>query len=229
MLNETQNDYGRLAFANNTTLNQWHIAGLPNPSAPSALFNIWYAPTGDVVRVAGDGQFWLRTLPAFSSANPLCGSTASGASFIGHCSSSQRYKKDVETFEPGLALVERLRAVSFTSLSSGQRDLGFIAEEVSQVHPILATYDAQGRPEGVRYMELTAVLSNAIKEQQRTIEEQRSALDTQSQKLDRQQRQIDELEAIVKRQQLSVEANATAMRALSQAVASLRPTVTPLK
>ena len=37
---------------------------------------------------------------------------------------------------------------------------GFAAEEVSEVDPILATYDEQGRPESVRYRQLTALLTN---------------------------------------------------------------------
>ncbi len=204
LLHEFANDFARLSFGNNASQNVWHVGALPQAITANALFTIWYQPTGSVIELYGDGRMWLRTLPAHSSANTLCASTSSGSAFIGRCSSSQRYKKDIRAFEPGLEIVERLRSVSFTSVSSGERDLGFIAEEVAKVHPLLATYDEKGRPESVRYMELTAVLSNAIRQQQETIRGQEGKL--------------AELERVVAKQQQLLEENSRTMRSLIDAV-----------
>jgi len=214
-LKETANDFSRIAFANTSTTNQWHFAGLPQATTASATLNIWYQPTGDVVRIAGDGQFWLKTMNAYSSANPLCSDTASGSGKIGHCSSSRRYKTDIDPFGLGLELVERMRPVSFTSLSTGQRDLGFIAEEMAQIHPLLATYDEQGRPESVRYLGLTAVLAKAVQEQQITIHDQQTELQAEH-------REIESLRSMVAEQQRAIDQNARALRELSDAVAALR-------
>jgi len=62
--------------------------------------------------------------------------------------------------------VARLRPVSFQWKDRDVRDLGFVAEEVAEIDPLLATYNDQGEIEGVKYRQLTAVLVNAIQEQQ---------------------------------------------------------------
>jgi hypothetical protein len=86
------------------------------------------------------------------------------------CSSSLRYKTAVEPFAGGLDLVRRLRPISFTWKSDGTRDLGFGAEDVATVEPLLVTRNELGQVEGVKYDRLNVVLVNAIKEQQARIE-----------------------------------------------------------
>ncbi|MGQ0763826.1 MAG: hypothetical protein ACT4OT_17670, partial [Acidobacteriota bacterium] len=53
----------------------------------------------------------------------------------------------------------------------GMRDVGLGAEEVEQVAPLLIFRNDKGEIEGVKYNQLTAVLINAIKEQQKEIDE----------------------------------------------------------
>ena len=80
----------------------------------------------------------------------------------------------------------RLRPVTFRWTAGGERDLGFIAEEVAAIDPLLATYDDEGEIEGVRYRQLTAVLVKAIQAQQEQIAEQQTeiaALQEQAAKL----------------------------------------------
>jgi len=98
------------------------------------------------------------------------------------CSSSLRYKTDLLPFNGGLSLINRLQPISFTWKDGGIRDLGFGAEEVQKIEPLLVTYNAQGLVEGVKYDRISAVLVNALKEQQ--------------QQIARQQGQIEELTAI---------------------------------
>ena len=50
--------------------------------------------------------------------------------------------------------------------TSDIHDLGFVAEEVDQVTPLLTTRNADGQIEGVKYDRISAVLVNAINEQQ---------------------------------------------------------------
>ncbi|HKX83932.1 MAG TPA: tail fiber domain-containing protein [Pyrinomonadaceae bacterium] len=87
------------------------------------------------------------------------------------CSSSVRYKTDINPFTQGTALLDRLRPVTYKWKVSGEPDLGLIAEEVAEVEPLLATYDKDGRVQGVKYEQLTIVLINALKEQQAQINE----------------------------------------------------------
>ena len=95
---------------------------------------------------------------------------------IAACSSSLRYKESVAPFRPGLDLVGRLRPVAFNWKQGGERDLGFVAEEVSEAEPLLVTRNSAGEVEGVKYDRLSAVLVNAVREQQDQIKEQQQQL-----------------------------------------------------
>jgi hypothetical protein len=109
---------------------------------------------------------------------------------VGPCSSSLRYKTQVQPFLGGLSILNRLRPITFTWKDGGMRDLGLGAEEVERVEPLLTFRNKRGQIEGVKYNQLSAVLINAVKEQQQL-------LDTQQQLLKQQQRQIDSLKRLV--------------------------------
>ena len=85
------------------------------------------------------------------------------------CSSSLRYKKNVNPFTPGLNMVKKLRPITFDWKDGGMHDLGFGAEDVAKIEPLLVTHNARGEIEGVKYDRITAVLVNALKEQQSQI------------------------------------------------------------
>jgi hypothetical protein len=50
------------------------------------------------------------------------------------------------------------------------RDMGFVAEEVAEIEPLLVTNNDKGEIEGVKYDRVGVVLINAVKEQQEQIE-----------------------------------------------------------
>ena len=142
----------------------------------------------DTVRVPGDlfvkGSVSISdgvlVLPlANQGATPICGvSFPSSSSFVlSRCSSSIRYKNNVETFTSGLSLLNRLRPVTYNWKNNGVRDIGFIAEEVADIEPLLATYNEKGQIEGVKYGQITTVLVNAVKEQQTQIEAQQKQIE----------------------------------------------------
>jgi hypothetical protein len=96
--------------------------------------------------------------------DPLCWD-GSGASLIGDCSSLREWKSNIVDTDMGLAEVLQLRAREFDwdeQHGHGKHDVGFVAEEVEEVNPLLVTY----RPEltGVKYNRLTALLVKAIQE-----------------------------------------------------------------
>lgn len=95
---------------------------------------------------------------------------------LSSCSSSRRYKEAIQDLEAGGEVVERLRPVEFRWKQDRRRDLGFVAEEVARIDPLLVTYNADGEIEGVKYRQLTAVLVNALHEQSRRIERLESRL-----------------------------------------------------
>lgn len=102
--------------------------------------------------------------------------------------SSERYKKHVRNYMPGLSVVEKLRPVSFEWRSSeygNGEEIGFLAEEIQKVEPLLATYNDDGSVRGVRYDRLVTVLANAVKEQQSMIQDQRKEISQLNQELEK--------------------------------------------
>jgi hypothetical protein len=113
----------------------------------------------------------LSTLAPTSGGTALCRNPTTLE--IQPCSaSSLRYKTGVEDYSGGLRLVERMRPISFAWKSDGRRDLGFAAEEMAEIEPLLTYTNAQGEIDGLNYPQITAVLVNAIKEQQQRLEAQ---------------------------------------------------------
>ncbi|NNE68700.1 MAG: tail fiber domain-containing protein [Pyrinomonadaceae bacterium] len=109
---------------------------------------------------------------------------------VSSCSSSIRYKSNIEEFRPGLDLIMKLRPVSFNWNEGGMLDLGLVAEEVEKIEPVLTTTNSEGEIEGVKYDRIGMVLVNAVKEQQAQIEKQKEIIK-------RQQESIDALKALV--------------------------------
>ena len=112
------------------------------------------------------------------------------SSQISTCSSSARYKDNINTFASGLDLIRKLRPVSFNWKDGGMLDMGLVAEEVSAVEPLLTTQNANGEVEGVKYDRVGVVLVNAVKEQQAQIE-------AQAKQIEQQRAEITALKALV--------------------------------
>ena len=84
------------------------------------------------------------------------------------------------------------------------RDLGFVAEEVAAVEPLMTTVNEKGETEGVKYDRLSTALVNAVNEQQTEIESQadrikrqQTVIENQERQLKTQQRQIEALKKLV--------------------------------
>ncbi len=131
------------------------------------------ADGSDIVDVPGKLQ--IDTL-ATAGSTSLC---LNGSNRVGPCSSSLRYKTQVQPFLGGLNIIRGLRPISFTWKDSGARDLGLGAEEVERVEPLLTFRNKQGESEGVKYNQLSAVLINAVKEQQQQLALQQMLLKQQ--------------------------------------------------
>jgi Chaperone of endosialidase len=117
------------------------------------------------------GKLQIDTLAAAGSTQ-LC---LNGSNRVGTCSSSLRYKTGFAPYQRGLSIINRLHPISFTWKDSGLRDLGFGAEEVLKIDPLLVTYNKEGQVEGVKYDRLSVALVNAVREQQQQIESLRQA------------------------------------------------------
>jgi hypothetical protein len=150
--------------------------------------------TGNVNRLTFDSSgnaifSGIVSMNSFTAVNTLdTGGTTSlcrnASNRISTCSSSLRYKSNVNDFAPGMNLVNRLRPVSFNWKDGGMRDLGLVAEEVAQVEPLLTTINDKGQVEGVKYDRVGVVLVNAVKEQQTQIEELQRMVNEQQKQID---------------------------------------------
>ena len=93
--------------------------------------------------------------------------------------SSRRFKSNIESVSGALGKVQRLRGVTFNWNETGKHDIGLVAEEVAEVVPEVVSYDQRGEEvRGVDYARLTALLIEAIKEQQAEIKQLRSMVES---------------------------------------------------
>ena len=95
--------------------------------------------------------------------------------------SSLAFKDNVQGLNPGAALraLEELRPVTFVyKADREERHVGFIAEEVPE---LVASRDRKG----LSPMDIVAVLTRVVQEQQRTIAEQQQALQEMGRRLER--------------------------------------------
>ena len=83
--------------------------------------------------------------------------------------SSARWKTNIQPLADALRKVGLLRAVSFNWKSNGKHDIGVVAEEVARVVPEAVQFEQSGTPQSVDYGRLTALLIEAVKEQQAEI------------------------------------------------------------
>jgi hypothetical protein len=90
----------------------------------------------------------------------------------------------VKLFSGGLDIVRRLRPITFDWKDGGMHDVGFAAEDVNQIEPLLTTRNAQGEIEGVKYAQVTTVLANAVNEQQEQIEAQQKQIEQQRKQIE---------------------------------------------
>lgn len=106
--------------------------------------------------------------------------------------SSRRWKSDIQPLQGALGKVQRLRGVSYTYTANGKRDIGMIAEEVGKVMPEVVSYEDNGKDaRGIDYARLTALLVEAVKDQQKQVQQQQA-------EIRRQQAQINRLKSEVR-------------------------------
>ena len=132
--------------------------------------------TGALFTFRDDGAFGPTGYPLLATGvEPLCRTLAN---FITRCeASSLRYKTNVEPYRGGLDVINRLRPIAFTRKHNGAADIGLAAEDVEKVEPRLTYRNENDEVEGVKYDLLTAVLVNAIKEQEERLQRQQEEIE----------------------------------------------------
>lgn len=155
---------------------------------PGSLASEGIITTNSNLTVIGDGiiagsldvEGTIEVTLGAAGATDVCRNPAEQLST---CASSFRYKSDVQPFAGGLNVVRNLRPIIFRWNHSNLRDVGFGAEDVEKVEPLLITRNDAGEIEGVKYKQITTVLVNAVKEQQLQIEAQQKQITALTQAL----------------------------------------------
>lgn len=204
----TTNPLAQLHVAGSEILSTGTNAGFKfrnRNSTNSAEDWVWYAngniarlfsaTSGDLVTINTTGVMTIAGLGAAGSTQ-LC---RNASNEISSCSSSIRYKNNVQNFRPGLDLIRKLRPVSFNWKADGRADLGLVAEEVAAAEPLLSSTNEKGEVEGVKYDRVGVVLVNAVNEQQTQIDEQRATIE-------RQQRELEAQRDLIMKQQAELDA-----------------------
>jgi hypothetical protein len=143
--------------------------------------------------------------------------------------SSRRWKTKIQTLPNALAKVEQLRGVSYDLKGSGKHEIGVIAEEVGQVVPEVVSFEENGKDaQGVDYSRLTALLIEAVKQQQRQIQGEQTTAREQQRELQQEQTQLAKALRQIKQQQRLLRAQASAMRSLKNEVRETRETLQKL-
>jgi hypothetical protein len=105
--------------------------------------------------------------------------------------SSRRWKTNIHPLSGALAKVERLQGVSYDLKATGKHEIGVIAEEVGKVVPEVVTYEENGKDaRSVDYSRLTALLIEAVKQQQKQIGAEAKQIAAQQREIAREQRLV---------------------------------------
>ena len=88
--------------------------------------------------------------------------------------SSRRWKEHISALDAGIDELMKLKPVSYDLKPAFNpahlgRQIGLIAEDVQAVDPRLVGLDKDGKPNGVRYQQMVALLVKAVQEQQAEI------------------------------------------------------------
>jgi len=104
---------------------------------------------------------------------------------LGIVVSSARYKRDIRDMGAASSKLLKLRPVSFryNQDPSNTVQYGLVAEEVAKSYPELVSSGDDGRPQTVRYLELSAMLLNELQKQARENQRQAAQLTGQAQQL----------------------------------------------
>lgn len=172
----------------------YRASGAANITNSIAIGAYAYAPASNTVVIGNAssttlfyGKVKLFSLLGNAGITELC---RNAQDEISTCSSSIRYKFNIQNYTGGLDVLKRLRPVTFNWKSNGAADVGFVAEEVNAVEPLLSNYNEKNEVEGVKYSHITTVLVNSIKEQQTQIEKQ-------NEQIKQQQSEIEALKILV--------------------------------
>jgi hypothetical protein len=176
MFEDGANNFNRMVLAHSSTFDDWGL----RYDDDDDVFHFLGGGNGVMtVRLAtgNNGQIGIENSNPTNILTILQGSPTDPIADAWTTYSSRRWKENIEPLEDALGLVRALRGVTFDWKESGHHDLGMIAEEVGEVVPEVVAYEENGvDAQSIDYARLTAVLVEAVKQQDERLTEQARAI-----------------------------------------------------
>jgi hypothetical protein len=144
---------------------------MPQQSSPpkGATYNT-------VLQLGGNGTVSMPSLPNLPSGNTDLTINAKGV--VSPQSSSARFKENIEPLQDDFEKLFRLQPRSFNYRDSGERGIGYTAEEVAQAGlDTLVANDAEGQPLTVHYKMLSVYMLELVRQQRGELAALRSEVD----------------------------------------------------
>jgi hypothetical protein len=145
-------------------LNEWTVSG--DNMYCAAPGNVGIGTSEPTEKLDVNGTVRVRGLGAGGGATVVADDNGK----LWKQSSSRRYKNDIQKIETDAYRVLDLEPVRFRWNTTGEPDIGLIAEDVAAVLGDLVLYDRDGRPDGVKYDRLALYLLSVAKAQQEKLE-----------------------------------------------------------
>jgi hypothetical protein len=124
-------------------------------------FTIWQSASNST---SGSRQFYVTNIGNVWARNDIT------------AFSDARVKENIRPIENALSKVLNSRGVMYDRIDTGEKNgIGFIAQELELEIPDLVKTDDKGM-KSVKYQNMVAVLTEAVKEQQKQIEELKNKL-----------------------------------------------------
>jgi len=160
-LTENHNSTSTLRFKETNAPNgSWDIAANIDPTYQNTSYMDFIANGLEQMAIWGDGTLWIAGNLIESSDSTL--------------------KKNIQPIQNALSDIKKINAISYdwkdTNTRSNKNQIGFLAQEVEQVYPQLASTDKDGK-KAVSYTHMVPVLLEAIKEQQTEMNTMKSRID----------------------------------------------------
>ena len=131
------------------------------------------ADTGITMNINGTDQMTLTAAAGLVLPNNATYGVAKATAFVTY--SDETLKHDITTLQNPLDKVMAMRGVSYTWNSDNTNDIGFIAQEIQDIVPEVV-YTGGDDSLGIDYASMTAILVEAIKEQQTQISDLKALL-----------------------------------------------------
>jgi len=167
----TASSSGNLTFTGaNTTINQLNGGSITFRTSPD-----WDSGLAPQMTITNSGNIGIGTSNPQYRFDVGAGQAAGASSWYTY--SSRRFKEDINPIYNPLEKILKLQGVYFTwkEAYGGDRDIGFIAEDVGAVLPELVEWEDDGlNAKSLKYDRLTALAIEGIKAQQAEINELQS-------------------------------------------------------